>query len=120
MGRLCGGAHEISGIPAPLCLHGVVGGWWCRSWVVGVVVCWVGGVLVNDEGWVGGWCCGVLGGGRVGSVMVRDGVVEWMGVVVFDGWWGVSSEGGGGRVVVVGPSQQGIIFFQCVLTKLIF
>ena len=37
MGRLCGGAYEISGIKAPLFLHGwavggflgwVVGGWW--------------------------------------------------------------------------------------------
>ena len=29
MGRLCGGAHEISGIKAPLFLCGGVGGWWC-------------------------------------------------------------------------------------------
>ena len=41
MGRLCGGAHEISGIPAPL---------WLRVWVVErimgwVVVMWV--VIVN-------------------------------------------------------------------------
>ena len=35
MGRLCGGAPEISGIKAPLFLH-----WWM-----------VGGFL----GWVGGW-----------------------------------------------------------------
>ena len=67
MGRLCGGAHEISGIPAPLCLcgwvvgefMGWVGGWWGRSWVVGVVVCWVGGgvggVLVSDGVGVGCW-----------------------------------------------------------------
>ena len=41
MGRLCGGAHEISGIPAPLCLCGwVVGGF--TGWVlVWVVVRWV-------------------------------------------------------------------------------
>ena len=26
MGRLCGGAHEISGIKAPIFLHGWVGG----------------------------------------------------------------------------------------------
>ena len=38
MGRLCGGAHEISGIKAPLFLHGWVGGggvdgrWWGRGW----------------------------------------------------------------------------------------
>ena len=34
MGRLCGGAHEISDIKAPLFLHGWV------VWVVGWVVCW--------------------------------------------------------------------------------
>ena len=42
MGKPCGGAHEISGIPAPLCLHG---------WVVGGFMGWlgggVGGVLVR-------------------------------------------------------------------------
>ena len=38
MGRLCGGAHEISGIKAPLFPHG---GWLEGSW---------GGV-----GWVDGW-----------------------------------------------------------------
>ena len=43
MGRLCGGAHEISGILAPLCPHG---------WVVGGFTGWmsgggVGGVLVR-------------------------------------------------------------------------
>ena len=35
MGRLCEGAHEISGIKAPLFLHGwVVGGFlgWVRGW----------------------------------------------------------------------------------------
>ena len=54
MGRLCGGAHEISGNKAPLFLHGGVGGgrvgggvgawcagegcgWW--SWG-GCMVCW--------------------------------------------------------------------------------
>ena len=40
MGRLCGGAHKISGIKAPLFLHG-----------------WVGGAGV---GWMGGGVCGVL------------------------------------------------------------
>ena len=51
MGRLCGGAHEISGIKAPLFLHGgwLKGSW--GGWVVGggvdhgvcgcVVVLWV-------------------------------------------------------------------------------
>ena len=34
MGRLCGGAHEISGIKAPLFLHG---------WVLGGFLGWVGG-----------------------------------------------------------------------------
>ena len=40
MGRLCGGAHEISGIPATLCLCG---------WVVGGFMGWVGV-------WWYGWC----------------------------------------------------------------
>ena len=48
MGRLCGGAHEISGIKAPLFLHG---------WVGGGGVC---GLLVRD----------VVGGGR--RVVVSD------------------------------------------------
>ena len=60
MGRLCGGAHEISGIKVQFFLCG---------WVVGqVVVGWVGvgghGVVgVGIVGWVvvgvqsgGGWC----------------------------------------------------------------
>ena len=34
IGRLCGRAHEISDIKAPLFLHGWV------VWVVGLVVCW--------------------------------------------------------------------------------
>ena len=52
MGRLCGGAHEISGNKAApfLCggwLEGCWGGWW---WAGG----WVGGVGgVGGEGW--GW-----------------------------------------------------------------
>ena len=47
MGRLCGGAHEISGIKAPLFLRGgwLDGSW--GGWVVGLVIGWVGG-------WVGG------------------------------------------------------------------
>ena len=51
MGRLCGGAHEILGIKAPLFLHGWVGGGflgWVGGCVVGWVAAWVGG-----GGWVG-------------------------------------------------------------------
>ena len=51
MGRLCGGAHEISGIKAPLFLCGWVG--WVDS-------CEVGG-FVGGEGWGGQWV--VRGGG---------------------------------------------------------
>ena len=67
MGRLCGGAHEISGIKATIFLHG-----------------WVG---VGDLWWWGGW--GWVGVGVIGWVMVvgRDGVVRW--VVVGWGWVGV-------------------------------
>ena len=61
MGRLCGGAHEISDIPA---LPGwVVGGFmgWLGRWVCGGVVGvglggTVGGVLVRG-GWWGEWVC---------------------------------------------------------------
>ena len=45
MGRLCGGAHEISGIKAPLFLCG---------WVVGGFLGWVRG---GEEG---GWAVVVL------------------------------------------------------------
>ena len=48
MGRLCGGAHEISGIKAPIFLHG-----------------WVGGGGVGGSGVGGGWVgdgVGVVGG----------------------------------------------------------
>ena len=41
MGRLCGGAHEISGIKAPLFLCG---------WVSGM-----GGVSGEGQGWWGAW-----------------------------------------------------------------
>ena len=42
MGRLCGGAHEISGIKAQIFLHGWVGGGGGVGGVVGVgVVGWV-------------------------------------------------------------------------------
>ena len=52
MGRLCGGAHEISGIKAQIFLRGWVGGgrvgWWWGGW-----------------GWVGvGWGGGGVGGAR--------------------------------------------------------
>ena len=63
MGRLCGGAQEISGIKATLFPHGgwlegSWGGWvlvgWVDGWVgVCVVVGWVG--LVMRLGVVGGW-----------------------------------------------------------------
>ena len=69
MGRLCGGAHEISGIKGPIFLCGWVGvvGW--------VVVVWVG---VGRGGVVMGG-----GGGRVGGGGVGDG--GWCRVV--EGWW---------------------------------
>ena len=51
MGRLCGGAHEISGIKTLIFLHGWVG-WW------------------NRGGGVGG---GGVGGGEVGGVRVWGG-----------------------------------------------
>ena len=60
MGRLCGGTHEISGIKAPLFLHGWVGG----SGVGGggvVIVRWVGGGGVGGGGvgvWWVVWCAG--------------------------------------------------------------
>ena len=52
MGRLCGGAHEISGIKAPIFLCGWVG--------------WGGGTSgggVGGGGWVGvvGWVVGGVG-----------------------------------------------------------
>ena len=49
MGRLCGGAHEISGIPAPLWLHG-----WVVKGFMGWVGVGVGGmfVLVGCVGWI--------------------------------------------------------------------
>ena len=60
MSRLCGGAHEMSGIPAPLWLCGwVVGGF--MGWVGECVLMWggggVGGVVgwCVCEGWVGWW-----------------------------------------------------------------
>ena len=63
MARLCGGTHEISGIPAPLWLHG---------WVV-----------LGSRGRVGG---GVVGYGVVGVgwSMAVYGDRWWVGVVM--GW----------------------------------
>ena len=66
MGRLCRGAHEISGIKAPFFLCGWGGGWLGGWW-------WgVSGVLVRD----------VMGGG------MGDGVLSgWcaMGIIIFQG-----------------------------------
>ena len=81
MGRLCGGAHEISGIKAPIFLCG---------WVVGPVVVgrgWggrVGGVGRGGGcrvgGGVGRGVGGREGGGGVGVVGWM--VVRWVGVGV--------------------------------------
>ena len=59
MGRLCGGAHQISGIKAPLFLRGWVGGW-----VSGGGVGWWWVVVL---GWVMGWEWWGGGGGGVGD-----------------------------------------------------
>ena len=84
MGRLCGGAHKISSIKAPL--FSMVGGRRVLGMGGGVVVGWVvgggGGVCgVDGEswggglggkrwvwvgGWVGWWCCGEWVGGCQG------------------------------------------------------
>ena len=96
MGRLCGGAHEISGISAPLWLHrwlvGRFMGWmggWVLLWVVVEWVVWCGCVFVRG-GWVlWWWVGGVVGsgwvgdvvGGRWGGCMLRVGgclVVDWL------------------------------------------
>ena len=81
MGRLCGGAHEISGIPAPL---------WLCGWVVERIMGWVGGGYVGcgGNGWVGGV---YVGCGRVGGWVM----VMW--VVVGVGGWVCSGDAGGGR-----------------------
>ena len=59
MGRLCGGAHEISGIKAPIFLHG-----WVGVVGLGVVVGW-GGWCWGEAGWV------VSGDGGTHSVDMR-------------------------------------------------
>ena len=75
----CGGAHEISGIPAPLCLCG---------WVVGGLMGWVGVVWVGVG--VGGGGVGVggcMGWGWVGDVVggrLGVGVLGWL---VGVEWW---------------------------------
>ena len=79
MGRLCGGAHEISGIKAPLFLHG---GWLEGFWDGWVVVGWVVGWV--DGGGVGN---GVVDGGKVGHGVGGwdcggGWVMGWVG-----GWW---------------------------------
>ena len=75
MGRLCGGAHEISGIHAPLFS---MDRWLEGSW----------------GGWVG---CGGVGSGEV---LVRGGVVDgWCVGEGWDGWCsrlGVGGLDGGG------------------------
>ena len=50
-GRLCGGAHKISDIKAPLFLHG---------WVMSLVGGWCAG-KEWDKWWVGGGMEGVVG-----------------------------------------------------------
>ena len=81
MGRPCGGAHEISGIKAPLFLHG---------WVVGGFLGWVGGGVVCRDGWVSD---GGVGGWVMGWRMVGVGWGWWL------GGWIVVRLGGGGWVV---------------------
>ena len=86
MGRLRGGAHEISGIKAPL---------FSPWWVVGGFLGWVGGWWW-DGGWWGGWMVGwwwqwdgwwILVG-WVGVVVVLWGVDGWVGDVMGSGWGG--------------------------------
>ena len=79
MGRLCGEAHEISGIKAPLFLCGGVGGWRQGGWwwVVG----WCGGVYVVGWGGVGG---GGGVGGIWGAWCADEGCCGWWRE---NGWW---------------------------------
>ena len=86
MGGLCGGAHEISGIPAPL---------WLCGWVVERIMGWVlvMWVVVGVGGWVGGGYVGCGGSGWVG--------VGYVGYGGVGGWVGGGDAGGGGWWVVV-------------------
>ena len=63
MGRLCEGAHEISGIKAPLFLCGGVGvvGCWLVGWGCWLVVWrwWCGSGGGVGEIW-GAWCAGEI------------------------------------------------------------
>ena len=76
MGRLCGGAHEISGIPVQL---------WLNGWVVREFIGWV---VVGVDG-------GVVGSGWVVDVGVGGAVVYWGGVGGSGWWWG-NGDGVGG------------------------
>ena len=68
-GRLCGGAHEISGIKAQHFLNGWAGVvWWVVRW--GWLGGWCGGWRDGDGGGLGGG--GSLGGFGVHGVLVRD------------------------------------------------
>ena len=84
MGRLCGGAHEISGIKAPLFLCSGVGG---GCGVEVMVVVWAGfgvhGVLLRDV--VGG---GERMGGGMGDVDEEGGLwCQWWGGDGWGWWW---------------------------------
>ena len=115
MGRLYGGAHEISSIPAPLCIHG---------WVVGGFMGWGGGQL--GSGSVGGV---LMRGGGVGGIFVSGwwGGVGWC-VCEGWGWWGGSVLSGWWCVGWICISHiwsptlfcRGILIFQGVLTKFTF
>ena len=81
MGRLCGGAHEISGSKAPLFLCGGVGwwsGWWGGEW-------WVEG------GGGGGGVGGGMQGGGGGGLGVGGGLGgiwgTWHAGEACCGWW---------------------------------
>ena len=124
MGKLCGGAHEISGIPASICLCG---------WVVEEFMGWVGGWCVEgwDGWWLGGWVSwcmvgyfvsyssdgrsshlpklghpchgGCHGGIRSHEISgIKAPLSLWVGglrVLGVGGWWWGSSGGVGGEVV---------------------
>ena len=85
MGRLCGGAHEISGIPAPLWLCG-----WLVGWFLGCVgggglgVWWGGRVMV-------GWVCKGMEVVMPGSPSVVAGSENYQVLKFFLGWFISSS-----------------------------